>query len=286
MPAEAQWSSSIAQGINTTMPFAPIIGIRRFFSWVNFPFRDFARAKPLPPVSAMEGTRMKSPGDTIKLFTVAIVVVSPKISTRRVAEKNIATHKMATNAANLWSRSVIVSSGSVNLVTYCHYASDVFGCQHVVKLLEELQMKESGKGSVFTNIVLEVFRLGGLLVSEGDQMGFEYGVTSARWKVLGALSLAGEPQTASQIARSMGLTRQAVQRLVDAMYEDQLLIFHENPDHKRAKLISLSELGEEVYLKLDEKQTEWATKCSIGITKVELETTLSVLKRISDTLNR
>nr|WP_234422280.1 MarR family transcriptional regulator [Sedimenticola thiotaurini] len=117
-------------------------------------------------------------------------------------------------------------------------------------------------------------------------MGFEYGVTSARWKVLGALSLAGEPQTASQIARSMGLTRQAVQRLVDAMYEDQLLIFHENPDHKRAKLISLSELGEEVYLKLDEKQTEWATKCSIGITKVELETTLSVLKRISDTLNR
>lgn len=147
-------------------------------------------------------------------------------------------------------------------------------------------MKESGKGSVFTNIVLEVFRLGGLLVSEGDQMGFEYGVTSARWKVLGALSLAGEPQTASQIARSMGLTRQAVQRLVDAMYEDQLLIFHENPDHKRAKLISLSELGEEVYLKLDEKQSEWATKCSIGITKVELETTLSVLKRISDSLNR
>ena len=147
-------------------------------------------------------------------------------------------------------------------------------------------MTKSQKAPVFTEIVLEVFKLGGFLVSEGDQMGFEYGITSARWKIMGALSLAGEPQTVPQIARSMGLTRQAVQRLVDAMHEDELLLFHENPGHKRAKLISLSERGEEIFSKLYEKQSGWAINCSTGITKAELETTLSVLKRISDSIDR
>lgn len=147
-------------------------------------------------------------------------------------------------------------------------------------------MNESQKGTVFTEIVLEVFKLGGLLVSEGDQMGLEFGITSARWKILGALSLAGEPQTVPQIARSMGLTRQAVQRLVDAMHDDELLLFHENPGHKRAKLISLSKHGEAVFSKLDEKQSGWAMKCSLDITKPELEETLSVLKRISIAIDR
>lgn len=147
-------------------------------------------------------------------------------------------------------------------------------------------MSDPQKGPVFTEIVLKVFKLGGLLVSEGDHMGSEYGITSARWKILGALYLAGAPQTVPQIARSMGLTRQAVQRLVDAMHEDELLFFQDNPGHKRAKLISLSELGKTVFLKLDEKQSGWAMKCSIDITKAELETTLSVLKRISDSIDR
>ncbi|WP_110598675.1 MarR family winged helix-turn-helix transcriptional regulator [Salinicola lusitanus] len=147
-------------------------------------------------------------------------------------------------------------------------------------------MSDAQKGPVFTEIVLEVFKLGGLLVSEGDRMGAEYGITSARWKILGALSLAGEPQTVPQIARSMGLTRQAVQRLVDAMQEDDLLLFQDNPGHKRARLISLSDLGKTVYSKLYEKQSGWAKTCSAGITQAELETTLSVLERISGAIDR
>lgn len=147
-------------------------------------------------------------------------------------------------------------------------------------------MNESQKGPVFTEIVLEVFKLGGVLISEGDKMGLEYGVTSARWKILGALFLAGEPQTVPQIARSMGLTRQAVQRLVDAMHKDGFLLFHQNPDHKRAKLIDLSDFGKEIFLKLDEKQSRWAITSSSDIPQAELETALSVLKKMSDAIDR
>jgi len=147
-------------------------------------------------------------------------------------------------------------------------------------------MNQSQKGLTFSEIVLEVFKLGGFLISKGDQMGMEYGVTSARWKILGAIFLAGEPQTVPQIARRMGLTRQAVQRLVNVMQKDDLLLFRKNPDHKRAKLIDLSDIGKEIFLKLDEKQSRQATTDSSGISQAELETALSVLKRMSDTIDR
>lgn len=68
-------------------------------------------------------------------------------------------------------------------------------------------MNKAQKGQVFTEIVLEVFKLGGLLVNESDLIGAEFGITSARWKILGAISLADKPLTVPQIARSMGLTR-------------------------------------------------------------------------------
>ncbi len=48
----------------------------------------------------------------------------------------------------------------------------------------------------------------------GDQLLAEFGLTSARWQVLGAVALSGAPQPVASIARNMGLTRQAVQRVV------------------------------------------------------------------------
>lgn len=147
-------------------------------------------------------------------------------------------------------------------------------------------MIDAKKGPVFTDAVLEIFKLGGLLVNEGDLMASEFGITSARWKILGAIALVGKPQTVPQIATTMGLTRQAVQRLVDAMHKDGFVAFQTNPDHKRAKLIKLSTLGENTYAKLDEKQIVWARECSSSLTKKELDTTLSVLKKISDIFDR
>lgn len=147
-------------------------------------------------------------------------------------------------------------------------------------------MNELDKESVFTNIVLEVFKLGGLLVNEGDQMTSEHGMTSARWKILGAISLTDKPQTVPQIAKSMGLTRQAVQRLVDAMQKDGFVVFEANPDHKKAKLITLSKLGEDTYYLLSKKQSVWAKGCVAKIDKNELNTTLKVLKSISDVFDR
>jgi DNA-binding MarR family transcriptional regulator len=123
-------------------------------------------------------------------------------------------------------------------------------------------MKHTRKGGIFTEIVLEVFKLSGLLITEGDKMTGPEGLSSARWKILGSLSLSGSPLTVPQIARMMGQTRQAVQRLVDIMHEDGLLDFLPNPDHKRAKLVNLTTTGIKTYKKLEERQIPWSNRHS------------------------
>ncbi len=78
-------------------------------------------------------------------------------------------------------------------------------------------MKHTTNGELLTELILEIFSLSGSLVNEGDELVKELGLTSARWKVLGALAISGVPMSVAQIAKSMGQTRQGVQRLADIM---------------------------------------------------------------------
>jgi len=142
-------------------------------------------------------------------------------------------------------------------------------------------MKHTVQGHLYTDIVLEIFKLSGQLVAEGDKMTAEYGLSSARWKILGALTYAETALTVPQIARTMGQTRQTVQRLVTIMHEDGLLDLLNNPDHKRAKLVTLSDKGKAYYAMLEKKQIIWANQHSNDLSQEELEITLATLNKIS-----
>ena len=141
-------------------------------------------------------------------------------------------------------------------------------------------MQHTREGRLYTDLVLEVFKLGGLLVSEGDELTKELGLTSARWKVLGALAYSDLPMTVSQIAYSMGQTRQGVQRLSDAMVNEGILAYEDNPQHKKAKLVAMTPKGEDVFLALERKQIQWANKNSTEISAHEMEVALGVLKKM------
>jgi len=142
-------------------------------------------------------------------------------------------------------------------------------------------MSDMQQGDIFTEIVLETFKVSGLLTTEGDRLTEVYGLSSARWKILGSLARSSSPLTVSQIARIMGQARQSVQRLVDVMYKDGILSLTNNPNHKRAKLVTLTAKGDEIYTNLDEIWNPWADRYSKQLNKKELETTLATLKKIS-----
>lgn len=142
-------------------------------------------------------------------------------------------------------------------------------------------MSDEKKGPTFTKIVLEVFKVSGMLNNEGDKMTREFGLTSSRWKILGAIALSQQPLTVPQIGRSMGQSRQAVQKLVDLMIKDDMLQLVDNPNHKRAKYVALTEKAKGVYQQLEQTQTPWAQQSTDEISLQELETTLDVLNKIA-----
>jgi DNA-binding MarR family transcriptional regulator len=147
------------------------------------------------------------------------------------------------------------------------------------------QVTWTPQGEAATNVVLRAFRANGRFLAAGDLLAAEEGLTAARWQALGALALADRPLTVPQIARRMGLTRQAVQASVNRLLSEALVEADENPDHRRSPLIRLTELGAAKYERLRRRQVGWINELATGLSQSELETAARVLEQLSDRLN-
>lgn len=135
-----------------------------------------------------------------------------------------------------------------------------------------------------TALVLETFRLNGRLLAAGDTLVADAGLTSARWQVLGAIALSATPLPVAHIARNMGLTRQAVQRLCNEMENNGLLRFAPNPHHQRAKLVMLTARGKAAYDAAMQRQAPWAADLADGLSKHQIEAATKVLRKIRQRL--
>jgi DNA-binding MarR family transcriptional regulator len=113
-----------------------------------------------------------------------------------------------------------------------------------------------------TELILEVFRVNGRLIAAGDELVAPLGLTSARWQVLGAIALAAEPTTVAGLARSMGLTRQSVQRIINELASDQVVRLVDNPQHRRAKRVVFTSRGEALVGEANKRQAPWARALS------------------------
>lgn len=104
------------------------------------------------------------------------------------------------------------------------------------------------------HLVAEVFELAGALRRDGEAIAKLAGQTQARWQVMwiaatGRLSVA-------MIARRLGLTRQSVQRVADAIVADGHATFEPNPDHQRSPLLILTGDGQTVLDTINDKSRE------------------------------
>jgi DNA-binding MarR family transcriptional regulator len=139
-------------------------------------------------------------------------------------------------------------------------------------------------GDAATEVVLAAFRANGLLLAAGNKLAAEEGLTAARWQVLGAVALAGRPLTVPQIARRMGLTRQAVQASVNRLLAETLAETGENLDHRRSPVVRLTELGAQKYAALDRRQIRWINELAAGLKISDLTAAARLLHDLSDRL--
>ena len=139
-------------------------------------------------------------------------------------------------------------------------------------------MARTPSSQAFTDLVLEVFRLNGRLLSAGDSLTRPLRQTSSRWQVLGALD--DRPQTVAEIGRQMGLTRQSVQRTADLLEADGLLAFADNPAHRRAKLAALTPRGRAALEAITNRQISWANRIATRLVEADVRTAIRTLEHV------
>lgn len=138
-------------------------------------------------------------------------------------------------------------------------------------------------GDTFTELVLEVFRVNRLLLEAGDQLTKPVELSSARWQVLGVVEHG--PIPVAHVARIMGLTRQSVQQTADGLAADQLIVYSDNPHHRRAKLMTLTPKGREALDYVQEHHAEWANQLGATHALEDLRTAVQVLRQIRESLD-
>ncbi|MFO1188768.1 MAG: MarR family winged helix-turn-helix transcriptional regulator [Alphaproteobacteria bacterium] len=141
----------------------------------------------------------------------------------------------------------------------------------------------AGAGPI-TDLIVETFRLNGTLLAAGDRLVADIGLTSARWQVMGAIAMSAIPLSVAQTARNMGLSRQAVQRIANALSAEDLVAFLPNPHHARARLVVLTKKGNRTFETAIGRQRPWALTLASGLSEREITTAVTVLKAVRNRL--
>ena len=117
-----------------------------------------------------------------------------------------------------------------------------------------------------TELILRIFRVNGALLGAGDRLVGTLGLTSARWQLLGGIAEREESQSVAQLARQIGVTRQAVQRIANELKVEGIVAFRLNPRHKRAQLIEFTAHGRLLFEQAMQLQRPWAAQLGSGLT--------------------
>jgi DNA-binding MarR family transcriptional regulator len=130
----------------------------------------------------------------------------------------------------------------------------------------------------FAWLVADVYELAGELERCGEILAKGVGQSGARWKVLSAGSVGG--QTVAQLARRLGLARQSVQRVADALENDALLRYEPNPNHQRSPRVALTTAGDEALGRLSAAAARWEDPLAARLGRAELDEARDFIKAL------
>ena len=135
-----------------------------------------------------------------------------------------------------------------------------------------------------TDLMLDLFRLNSRILKAGDRLVAPLGLTSARWQILGAIVAAERPQPVAWLARDLGANRQNVQRIVNDLRGEGLVVFEPNPHHRRAQLVVLTQKGQKAFNAAMELQAPWVNQLAEGQSVRDLKTLHRVILALRSNL--
>ena len=137
-----------------------------------------------------------------------------------------------------------------------------------------------------TLFFLESFRFHGALMAAGERLAAPVGLTAARWQVLSTIARAKQPETVANIGRIMGLTRQGVQRIVNELVAGGMLRIATNPNHKRASLIRLTDMGQKAFVSITDRQVPWANALAAELDDDKIDVARLLMATLADLLGK
>ncbi|MFC3322650.1 MarR family winged helix-turn-helix transcriptional regulator [Mesorhizobium cantuariense] len=137
--------------------------------------------------------------------------------------------------------------------------------------------KRTPAGDALTDLVLDLFRLNSRMLTSGDRLVADLGLTSARWQILGAVVTAERPQPVAWLARDLGASRQNVQRIVNDLHREGLVAFEANPHHQRAQLVVLTDKGRQTFDAAMHLQAPWIENLADGLLVEDINTTHRIM---------
>ncbi|MFC8045163.1 MarR family winged helix-turn-helix transcriptional regulator [Nocardia sp. NPDC057353] len=137
---------------------------------------------------------------------------------------------------------------------------------------------------LFSTAAITSFALNGRFLAVAEKLAAPAGLTAAWWQVLGAVLR--EPLPVAGIARAMGITRQSVQRIADLLVEKGLAEYRENPAHRRAKLVAVTDEGLAAVRRIDPQHAQVAHRLAAELGAERFAEIVAALTELAATMDR
>jgi DNA-binding MarR family transcriptional regulator len=134
--------------------------------------------------------------------------------------------------------------------------------------------------NAFTDLIRAILRTNATVQKSGTRLMRGTGITNARWQMLSELFALEQRVTVSELARHLGVSRQAIQRLADDMVIDGMVEFVKNPGDARAMHLLLTEAGRARYDEAQECEWQWTNAIAADFDAEQIVRTVALLEAI------
>ena len=129
-------------------------------------------------------------------------------------------------------------------------------------------------------LIANVYELAAVSRRESEAIAAALGVTVTQWHTMSVLS--DNDVTVPSIARRLGVTRQAVQRVADQLVGSGHVERQENPSHRSSPVMHLTDLGRRALQALWEASDEPRAQITRGLSVEELRAASATLEKLLD----
>ncbi len=135
--------------------------------------------------------------------------------------------------------------------------------------------------NALVDLISEAARLYGRFQSVAWPACVAEGLTGpAQLMVLDAVIRAADPPTVPRIGRSLGHSRQAIQRIADDLARAGLVSFADNAQHKTAKLVVPTKAGEALSRRIGARMAAWIDRVGDSMPPGHLDAAIATLRTV------